>query len=44
MESYKLTVLYLIALLVLSGICGLVAYAISISDLPEWFKFWLLQR
>lgn len=24
-------------------IIGIIAYQISISDLPNWFKFWLLK-
>lgn len=24
-------------------IIGIIAYLISVSDLPDWFKFWLLK-
>lgn len=40
-------IIRLVTLLVIIGICALslwIAYKISISDLPDWFKFWLLQR
>jgi hypothetical protein len=36
------TILELIALVIIVVILWAVAYAISVSDLPEWFKFFLL--
>lgn len=39
----KGTIVYIISVVVaIAAVIG-IAYAIAVSDLPEWFKFWLLK-
>lgn len=39
----KGTIVYIITVAItIAAVVG-IAYAIAVSDLPEWFKFWLLK-
>lgn len=39
----KITIVYIISVIITIAIVVGIAYAISVSNLPEWFKFWLLK-
>lgn len=37
------TLLVFAAPILAAGVVAFIAYQIAISDLPDWFKFWLLK-
>lgn len=43
MKNNSGLIFYILSMVIVVIICGLLAYLISTSDLPEWFKFWLLK-
>ena len=41
-KGIMLGALYVVGAIAFCGIIAIIAYKISISDLPEWFKYFLL--
>lgn len=42
-NSDFILIIELVATIVMFAICIGISYLIAISDLPDWFKFWLLK-